>query len=217
MFITRLEIPEIIAFAITAILAFAYHEFAHAIVADRLGDPTPREHGRITLNPLVHLDLMGIIFLFLAGFGWATTPVNPYRLRGNPRTSMGIVAVAGPAANLIMATLYALPIRFDLVPFAASGDVLPSPWLILVWGMRINVLLMVFNLLPLPPLDGFTILLGLLPPDLAYRIEPIRQYGSMLLIVLIFFLPFVGINILGLVIAPITSFIMQLLTGLTFL
>ena len=78
-------ISEIIAFAITAILAFAYHEYAHAIVADRLGDPTPRSFGRMTPNPLKHIDPFGIIMLFLVGFGLATTPVNPNQLRGNPR------------------------------------------------------------------------------------------------------------------------------------
>src|SRR5690606_4863653 len=105
------DIATIIAFIITATLAFAYHEFAHAIVADRLGDPTPRSYGRITLNPFVHLDLFGMVMLILAGFGWAMTPVNPNNLRGNPRTSYAIVALAGPVANLIMAILFALPIR----------------------------------------------------------------------------------------------------------
>jgi hypothetical protein len=111
-----------VAFAVTAILAFAYHEFAHAFVADRLDDPTPRSLGRMTLNPFVHLSAFGLVMLFLFGFGWATTPVNPSRLRGNPRTSMAIVSVAGPAANLLMALLYAIPVRLGLVsPSLASG------------------------------------------------------------------------------------------------
>jgi Zn-dependent protease len=211
---SEIDIPTVIAFVITAILAFAYHEFAHAVVADRLGDPTPRSYGRIILNPIVHLYLFGIIMLLLAGFGWASTPVNPSRLRGNPRTSMAIVAVAGPAANLIMATLYALPIRFDLVSPAPSGDILPSLFQFLVIGIQINLLLFAFNLLPIPPLDGFTILLGLLPAELAYQLEPLRRYGSMLLLAGIFFLPLIGVNFFGVLINPVIGFIFPILTGL---
>ena len=205
--------PEIIAFAITAILAFAYHEFAHAIVADRLGDPTPRSFGRISLNPIVHLDLFGVLMLFLAGFGWATTPVNPSRLRGNPRTSMALVAIAGPAANLIMAILYALPIRLGVVQWAPNGDIFPSLYWLLFQGVQINLLLFAFNLLPIPPLDGFTILLGLLPPELAYQLEPIRRYGSMILLAVIFFLPLIGFNVFGLLLFPVIDRLLLLFIG----
>lgn len=207
-------ISQFIAFAITAILAFAYHEFAHAIVADRLGDPTPRSFGRITPNPFVHLSLMGLAFLFLAGFGWAVTPVNPNRLRGNPRQSMAIVAIAGPLANLAMAVIYALPIRLGLVDLTLSDSFVPSLGLLLWMGVQINVVLLVFNLLPIPPLDGFTILQGLLPPDLAYRLDAFRQYGSMLLIgvlLLGFITP--QLSIFGQLIFPIVDFLMGLLTG----
>lgn len=206
------QISRLIAFAITAILAFAYHEFAHAIVADRLGDPTPRSFGRITPNPFVHLSLMGLAFLFLIGFGWAVTPVNPNRLRGNPRRSMAIVAVAGPLANLAMAILFALPIRFDLVS-PAYGDVLPTIWQILEVGLSINLLLFVFNLLPIPPLDGFTILQGLLPPDLAYQLDGIRQYGTMILLGVLVILPIIGLDVFGLIILPIMSVMATLLIG----
>jgi Zn-dependent protease len=209
-----IDIPTIIAFAITAILAFAYHEFAHAIVADRLGDPTPRSLGRISLNPIVHLDLFGIVMLMLAGFGWASTPVNPNNLRGNPRTSMAVVAIAGPIANLIMATLYALPIRFGVVALAPSGEVLPSLFQFLVTGIQINLLLFAFNLLPIPPLDGFTILLGLLPAELAYQLEPLRRYGPMFLLAAIFLLPLIGISIFGVIINPVMGLLFPILTGL---
>ena len=209
-----IDIPTVIAFVITAILAFAYHEFAHAIVADRLGDPTPRSLGRISLNPIVHLDLFGIIMLMLVGFGWASTPVNPNNLRGNPRTSMAIVAVAGPAANLIMATLYALPIRIGAVTPAPPGEVFPSLFQFLVVGIQINLLLLAFNLLPIPPLDGFTILLGLLPADLAYQLEPLRRYGTMILLVAIVLLPLAGFSIFGIIINPVMGFLFPILTGL---
>jgi Zn-dependent protease len=206
------DFARFIAFAITAILAFAYHEFAHAIVADRLGDPTPRSFGRITPNPFVHLSLYGLAFLFLVGFGWAVTPVNPNRLRGNPRHSMAIVAVAGPLANLAMALLFALPLRFDLVS-PAFGDVIPTLWQFLQVGLSINLLLFAFNLMPIPPLDGFTILQGLLPPDLAYRMDGFRQYGTIILLGVLIILPLVGLDIFSLFIFPIMSGLATLLVG----
>lgn len=207
------QIARFIAFAITAILAFAYHEFAHAYVADRLGDPTPRSFGRLTPNPLVHLSWQGLAFLFLIGFGWAVTPVNPSRLRGNPRHSMAIVAVAGPLANLAMAVLYALPLRIDLVSGPAYGTVVPTPWELLEVGLSINLLLFAFNLLPIPPLDGFTILVGLLPPDLAYQLEGVRQYGTIILLGVLIVLPLIGLDVFGLVILPVMSFLASLLVG----
>lgn len=206
--------PTIIAFVITAVFAFAYHELAHALVADRLGDPTPREFGRISLNPIVHLDAFGMAMLLIAGFGWASTPVNPNRLKGNPRTSMAIVSLAGPLANLLMAVIYGLPIRFGLVQPAPSGDILPSAFTFLMVGMQINLLLFGFNLLPIPPLDGFTILVGLLPPELAYRLEGLRQYGAMILLVAIFLLPLVGFSLFELIINPIMRLLMPIITGI---
>jgi Zn-dependent protease len=206
------QFSRFIAFAIVAVLAFAYHEFAHAIVADRLGDPTPRSFGRITPNPFVHLSLYGLAFLFLIGFGWAVTPVNPNRLRGNPRHSMAIVAVAGPLANLAMALLFALPLRFDLVS-PVSGSVIPSLWQLLQVGLSINLLLFAFNLMPIPPLDGFTILQGLLPPDLAYQLDGVRQYGTMILLGVLIILPLFGLDIFGLVVFPIMSGLATLLVG----
>ena len=204
---------QIIAFALTAILAFAYHEYAHAIVADRLGDPTPRSFGRMSPNPLRHLSAFGLIMLFLVGFGWATTPVNPNQLRGNPRKSMMIVAIAGPLANLAMATLFAIPIRLGIFDPSFSEELLPTAFQICWTGVQINLLLFAFNLLPIPPLDGFTILLGLLPADLAYQLAGLRQYGSMILLALIILPQFTGFSIIGQVISPITETLTLLLTG----
>ena len=205
--------PIIIAFIITAVLAFAYHEFAHAIVADRLGDNTPRSHGRISLNPIVHLDLFGIIMLLLTGFGWASTPVNPYNFRGNRRVSHALVAVAGPIANLIMAAIFAFPIRFNLVNVFAEGPLLPSAGQFCTIGMAINLLLFAFNLIPIPPLDGFTILVGLVPPEMAYRLEPIRQYGHIILLVTIFLLPRIGFPLIEMLILPVMRLFAGLLLG----
>ena len=205
-----------IAFAITAILAFAYHEFAHAYVADRLDDPTPRSFGRITLNPFVHLNLFGILMLFLVGFGWATTPVDPNRLRGNPRSSMAIVAIAGPLTNLFMALLYALPVRLGVITPSLSSGILPTPMQIVFMGIWINLVLFAFNLIPIPPLDGFTILLGLLPPEMAYRLGALRQYGPMILLALLILPSLAGFSIFSIVINPLMSLIVPLLTGLDF-
>jgi Zn-dependent protease len=208
------DIPVIISFVITALFAFAYHELAHALVADRLGDPTPRSYGRISLNPFVHLDLFGTIMLLLVGFGWASTPVSPDRLRGNPRTSMAVVAVAGPVANLIMAILLGLPVLFGLVTPEQNGEIMPSAFGFLIIGVQINVLLMVFNLMPIPPLDGFTILLGLLPSELAFQLLPLRQYGTLILIVVIFLLPRVGFSVFDLIISPTLNTLVPILLGL---
>lgn len=204
-------ISEIIAFAITAILAFAYHEYAHAIVADRLGDPTPRSFGRMTPNPLKHIDPFGLIMLFLVGFGWATTPVNPNQLRGNPRKSMMIVAVAGPLANLAMAILFAIPLRLGIDQ--SCSEIMPTAFQIMRAGVSINLLLFAFNLLPIPPLDGFTILLGLLPADLAYRLAGVRQYGSLILIGLIILPQFTGFSIIWEILTPIINALTIILTG----
>jgi Zn-dependent protease len=205
-----------VAFAITAILAFAYHEFAHAFVADRLDDPTPRSFGRITLNPFVHLNAFGILMLFLFGFGWATTPVNPNRLRGNPRTAMALVAIAGPLTNLLMALLYAVPIRLGVITPSPSTGILPTASQIVLMGIYINLVLFAFNLLPIPPLDGFTILLGLLPAEMAYQLGALRQYGPMLLLAILILPSLAGFSIFSIVIDPIMSLIVPVITGLDF-
>lgn len=213
-----LGVAGFIAFIITATLAFAYHEFAHAIVADRLGDYTPRSYGRVTLNPFVHLDVFGMLMLVLVGFGWATTPVNPNNLRGNPRTSYALVALAGPAANLLMAIVWAIPIRLGLADPLAIGPALgplqlPSLYQFLEIGVWINLVLLAFNLMPIPPLDGFTILMGVLPPEMAYRLTPLRQYGTVILLVVIFILPRIGLNVVGWFINPVFRVGLPLLVG----
>ncbi|MBK7894305.1 MAG: site-2 protease family protein [Anaerolineaceae bacterium] len=206
-------VPTAISFILIAVLAFAYHEFAHAIVADRLGDPTPRQYGRITLNPIPHLDRTGLILLLIIGFGYAFTPINPRYLRGNPRTSHAIVAIAGPLMNLLFALAMGLPIRLGLVDVQAPGQILPSVYSFLAFGVYFNLLLFAFNMIPIPPLDGFTILLGILPPDMAYRLESLRQYSQIIFLGVFFLLPAVGINIAFQVIGPVISFFYPLFLG----
>ncbi len=188
-----LDISTIIARVIVLLIAFTVHELAHAVTADFLGDPTPRRMGRITLNPLKHLDPFGTIMLIIAGFGWAKpVMVNPMNMRGNPRTSMAIVAIAGPLSNLIMASMAAILFRLGLVDLNslflgnASSFSLAN---LLVQFLYINLALAFFNLIPVPPLDGSKILFAILPAELVYRLRPLEQYGFMILFAVVFFVP----------------------------
>lgn len=187
-----LDIATLIARAIVLLIAFTVHELAHAVTADRLGDPTPRRMGRITLNPLAHLDPFGTIMLLLVGFGWAKpVMVNPMNLRGNPRTSMAIVAIAGPISNIVMAMMGALIFRLGLVDFTFNStlEFLPSPAFLLSEFVWINLILAFFNLIPIPPLDGSKILYAFLPAEWVYRIQPLERFGFLILFGLVYLVP----------------------------
>ncbi|MEM9776592.1 MAG: site-2 protease family protein [Chloroflexota bacterium] len=214
-----LSTEEIIIRAISviviAITAFAYHEYAHAIVADRLGDPTPRNNGRITLNPFPHLDLVGMILLLAVGFGWATTPVRPDLLRGETRKSMALVSVAGPIANILMALLFTIP--YQLANFGLIDGIAFTQGNFEFFfrvGLYINVLLFIFNLLPIPPLDGFTILVGILPKPMAQPLMSLRNSGmtAFLFIAIIFILPQFGIDVIGFIF-PLVDQVVQFLVS----
>jgi len=172
------------------VLAVSIHEFAHAFAADRLGDPTPRAAGRLTLNPFAHIDPLGTVvlplsLLLLSGgssaYGWGKpTPFDPYNLK-NPRRDSGIISIAGPLSNLLLAILVSIIIR--LLPGIYSVFLIP---LILT-----NIGLAIFNLVPIGPLDGQKIIFALLPRDLAYEFQAImNRYGVLILIFMIF--PFFG-------------------------
>jgi len=212
----RLDLATLIARAIVLLVAFTFHELAHAVTADRLGDPTPRRQGRITLNPIAHLDPFGTIMLLISGFGWAKpVQVNPGNLKGDPRTSMAIVAAAGPLSNIVMAIIFALPIRLGLVgfQFGASG-LLPSLEALFFEFVWINLILAFFNIIPIPPLDGYRILTGILPRDMAFRLRPLEQYGFLILLAAIFLLPMIGIDLLGWLVAQPSLAVLTLLVGL---
>jgi Zn-dependent protease len=207
-----LDLPTLIARAIVLLIAFTVHELAHAVTADRLGDPTPRRMGRITLNPLAHLDPIGTIMLLLVGFGWAKpVMVNPMNMRGNPRTSMAIVAIAGPISNILMALAGALVFRLGLVDFTFNStlEFLPSPAFLLSEFVWINLILAFFNLIPIPPLDGSKILYAFLPSEWVYRIQPLERFGFLILFGLVYLVP-TFINTL--VVAPSLA-ILQFLIG----
>jgi Zn-dependent protease len=171
---------------VALLVGLTVHEASHALAADRLGDPTARRLGRVTLNPLAHLDPTGtllIVFSSLAGvgFGWGKPcPVNPANLRVGPKTGMALVAAAGPVSNLITAALIAALIQVQ--------DGFPTQAVTLLsYVVIVNVTLAFFNLIPIPPLDGFSVLMGFLPDRLAYSLAPIQQYGPALLLLLVFF------------------------------
>jgi Zn-dependent protease len=181
-------------------IAFPVHEFAHAWVATWFGDPTPRLQGRLTLSPAAHLDLFGSLTLLLAGFGWAKpVMVDVYRLRRSSRSAFMWVSLAGPLSNLLLALLAVPVFRFNLLPlpFEPTGDFgIDMASQVLFEFMAINLLLMLFNLIPLAPLDGEKVLEFFLPPELAMRFEQFRPYSPIVLIAIAFLLPAVGINVL---------------------
>jgi len=188
-------IEQTLAFMIALIPAFTIHEFAHAWVAYRLGDSTAKDAGRLTLNPLKHLDPLGTLMVLMIGFGWAKpVPVNPYNLRGG-RKAMAQVAVVGPLSNLLMAAVVAVVWRLSGY---AGGQMAYNLLGVFVF---LNVALLFFNLIPVSPLDGFKVLVGILPEPLASRWARTAQTGPLLLFGLIILGSFVPqLDILGKVI-----------------
>lgn len=189
--------------------SFPVHEFAHAWVADRFGDPTPGRDGRLTLNPAVHLDLLGSIILLVSGFGWARpVMVSPYALRRVSRSAPMWVALAGPFSNLILATIAAIPLRLGLLPINGSGSVaLNTIGIIVQEFVWINLVLLLFNLIPLAPLDGDKVLEFFLPGPLAMKMDAIRPYGPMLLMALVI------LGVITWTLLPPLSFLYTLLVG----
>lgn len=173
--------PDMI-FRIPALLiTLTIHEYAHARVAVTLGDPTPRVLGRLTLNPIPHLDPLGLIMLWLFKFGWAKpVPVNPNNFR-DARTGMLWVALAGPISNILLAFLTAI-----IIVLVNQFQVFTGEWVkILWWTYTYNIIFAIFNLLPIPPLDGGKVVSSLLPRRLAYTYERIEPYGTWIILALV--------------------------------
>ncbi|KKU44992.1 MAG: Peptidase M50 [Microgenomates group bacterium GW2011_GWA2_46_7] len=189
--------------ALGLIMAISLHEYAHASAADRLGDPTPRSQGRLTLNPRAHLDPLGTLALLFLGFGWGRPVMfDPYNLR-SPRRDSALIALAGPISNLLFAVVLALCLRF-----------LPSlPFLTPLLGVLIfmNITLAIFNLVPIFPLDGEKILGGVLSPALYQEYQGImHQYGTIILVLML--LPIAGgTSPISALISPVISFVTNLL------
>ncbi len=212
----NLDPSSLFARLIILLIAFPVHELAHAWTADYFGDDTPRMNGRLTLNPLAHLDPIGSLLLLVAWFGWAKpVPVNPYVLQRKAPSALMWVSLAGPASNLLMAIIAAIPFRLGLVSIYdaqlamvnASNQFFPTLPQILYLFIYINLLLMLFNLIPIPPLDGDKIADYFFPPSWSRFLETIRPYGPMILMAVVF------LGILGKIIDPPLSFLMMLLVG----
>ncbi len=199
------NINELILWLPAVIIALTFHEYAHGKVADWLGDPTPRYQGRLTLNPVAHLDPIGFLLLLVTHFGWAKpVQVNPLNFKGDRSKGMMLVASAGPIMNLLVAFTATL-IRSLAIP----EGVVPNFYIteILNGIIFINIYLALFNLIPVPPLDGSRILAGLFPSsELIYQLE---RYGAIVLILLIF------TGIVGLVLSPIASWLYNFFTVIT--
>ncbi len=188
--------------ALAFIIALTIHEFSHAYVADKLGDPTPRSYGRLTLNPLAHLDPLGTLAIVFIGFGWAKpVPFDPYNLR-NPKQDSMLIALAGPASNLILAIILSLVIK--IIPPTIISD-------ILLYIMMGNIGIAIFNIIPVFPLDGEKILTGLLPDSLAIEFQNImHQFGTIILVLML--LPiFGGTSPIVALISPVISLVVKLL------
>ena len=211
-----LTLADLVARVVALVIAFSIHEFAHAWTAFRLGDSTARHMGRLTLNPRAHLDVMGSIMVLVAGFGWAKpVPVNPRNLRYGPATGMAIVAGAGPFSNLVLAVIFAAIWRLAgpaLISFGAGGKYLPTPVDLLRELVILNIVLMIFNLIPLAPLDGFNVLRGLVPRPWSYQMGRLQPYGPMILFGLVM-LGFVGLPILSTILWPPTIALFEVLWG----
>ena len=198
---------------VALIISITVHEFSHALAADRLGDPTPRIQGRLTLNPLVHLDPLGTIMLILVRFGWGK-PVqfDPFNL-SNPRRDAALISLAGPASNLLLAALSAV-----IGGFALRNHLYPEITFEFFTSLiGLNLVLAVFNLLPIHPLDGGKILVGILPRDTAYEVDKIlNQYGMFILIFAI--LPLYGGNsLISQIMGPVLNLISAPFFNLLFL
>jgi Zn-dependent protease len=211
-------LPRVIVVAIMLLVGFPVHEFAHALAAYRLGDGTAKLFGRLTLNPIVHFDPIGGILLAVSfigagfGFGWAKpTPVNPANLEGGHRGE-AIVAAAGPISNLVLAIAVAIPLRYLEANLDLYFAIPPLITTIMALFVYINLVLMIFNLLPIPPLDGSKVLFAFLSPRQTYQWRPVlEQYGFILLLIVFFFPPgdSIGIQIMG----PVLEFLFNLLVG----
>jgi Zn-dependent protease len=201
---------EFIGILIAFLIAITVHEFSHGYVADRLGDPTARVMGRLTFNPLAHLDLVGTLMILFAPFGWAKpVPFDPFNLK-NPRRDSALISIAGPLANLVTAIIASLILHI-LLPITGGLLVIIPLFLQIIIMMNVN--LAIFNLIPISPLDGFHIVEGLLPEEGARQWHQLESLGFIMLLVLVF--PLFGSSPILNLIQPVINFILTLLIPAT--
>ncbi len=192
------------------IFALSFHEFSHGWMAHRYGDPTAKLAGRLTLNPMAHLDIFGSLALYLMGFGWAKpVPVDPRNLH-NPKRDMMWIALAGPVSNLIVALISGILLSILLRLGFISGQ---SPLtMVLIMSLQINLVLAIFNFIPIPPLDGSRILGGLIPYKYQNELVKFEYYGPRILMGLIILSMFTRFNIFSVIISPIMTIFLKLFT-----
>ena len=199
--------PEVLVLLIPVLLfALVFHEFSHGWVANKLGDPTAKYSGRLTLNPMAHLDLFGSLMILFVGFGWAKPVPVDSRYLANPRTDMMKIAFAGPASNLLLAF-----IAGSLIRLIGNMGVLSS---MLIMFVQINIMLAVFNMIPIPPLDGSQIFSGLMirhNPDLVVKLQ---IYGPQILMGLILFGMLTSVSPIWWLMSPFVNFFMFLFVGI---
>ena len=191
------------------ILGLSFHEFAHAWTSDKLGDPTPRRQGRVTLNPLAHIDWLGFAALLFLGFGWGKpVQINPSYYK-NRRRDEFLVGIAGVTMNLILAVLISVPVRLLSKSIGALGGsvIMQDIFYILMYAVMINLVLMVFNLIPCPPLDGFGLVTQIFKLDRYDWWQSLYQKGSWILIILLV------TNVVDAILDPAVSFLMRLLVN----
>ncbi|MCP4632719.1 MAG: site-2 protease family protein [candidate division Zixibacteria bacterium] len=210
-------IDQIIVMIPPFLFAITIHEFSHGWMAMRLGDPTAKMAGRLTLNPLYHLDVFGTLMLFIAGFGWAKpVPVNPYNLR-DPIKDQVWISIAGPASNLISALFFGLIIRMidlNAILLHNNSDLSTILVRMLIFSLQLNIILAVFNLIPIPPLDGSHILRGLIPRESLGWYRNIERFGPFILIGIILLGSLTGFSIFGLIFAPFIRIFAYLFAGI---
>lgn len=213
-------VAYLIAIVATFMTGLAFHEFSHAWTAYELGDNTAQRQGRLTLNPVRHIDPLGAVLLLLVGFGWAKpTPFNPARLSVGPRWGSVLVAAAGPVSNFVIAALAALPLKLGWIHSIASFDNIrdASGQEIIGLGLAfvavINVFLGVFNLIPIHPLDGFKVAVGILPRELSQPLAALAPWGPGILMTL-FVVSWIApqYNVLGWIIGGLGGHIYNLIT-----
>lgn len=187
------------------ILGLSLHEFAHAWVSDKLGDPTPRREGRVTINPLAHIDWIGFICLLIAGFGWGKPVGIDPRYYKNRRRDELLVSIAGVVMNLIVACILAIPARLMMTHVTNASGIVYDVFLIIYYAIMINIVLMIFNLIPCPPLDGWNVITQIFRLDRYSWWYKVYQYGMYILLALIVF------NVTDLILTPLVSIIMNIL------
>ena len=189
------------------IIGLSFHEFAHAWVSDKLGDPTPRRQGRVTINPLAHIDWIGFLALLLVGFGWGKpVQIDPGYYK-NRRRDEFLVSIAGVTMNLILAVIFSIPARAMVKAFsgAMASDLVYNIYLMIFYIISINIVLMIFNLIPCPPLDGWGIITQIFRLDRYSWWYKVYQYGTWILLALIVF------DVTDLQITPLVSLILGVL------